>query len=89
MKDWLQNNLTLRLKNNLKSSDKYQNNGQRKLKVYKKYVYTSLGIPVFFPEIRLLGKWLKDSGFKNGQSVIVSTEQNKITITIETESQVG
>ena len=54
----------------------------RKLKVQyifqrracQKYALTS--------EIRLVGKWLEDSGFKYGEVIIIKVERNKLTIKV-------
>ncbi len=35
---------------------------------------------VFFPEIRLSGKWLQDICFNSGQAVTVQHEKDKIVI---------
>ncbi len=36
---------------------------------------------VLFPEIRLIGRWLQDYGFKPGQYIEVKQEHGKLTIT--------
>jgi toxic protein SymE len=51
----------------------------RKLKVYGKFTNHSNN-KSFVPEIRLSGKWLKELGFKQGQSIIIICEEDKITI---------
>ncbi len=57
---------------------------ERHLKVYPKYFErVNSRCPAIFPEIRLCGKWLKSIGFKHGQTIKVSQQQNKITITVE------
>ncbi|MGJ7030567.1 SymE family type I addiction module toxin [Niabella hirudinis] len=57
----------------------------RRLKVYEKiliyhegYLNSTLSR---FPEIRLMGKWLKDSGFLPGDTIQVLVEANKLVIT--------
>ena len=52
----------------------------RKLKVYSKHNAKCNGKITFVPEIRLSGKWLKELGFKQGQSIIITCEEDKITI---------
>ncbi|MFN4313460.1 MAG: SymE family type I addiction module toxin [Chitinophagaceae bacterium] len=57
----------------------------RRLKVYKRLFdrgggFLPLQYTVNFPEIRLIGKWLKDCGFEPGQRIEVTTEQGKLTI---------
>lgn len=52
----------------------------RRLKVYPKYVSRTV-----FPEIRLCGKWLQETGFHDGQMIIVRHEKNKIVIVPDDE----
>lgn len=52
----------------------------RHLKVYPKYFQRSYE-SVIFPEIRLCGKWVQESGFSCGQPVTVQYEPNRIIIT--------
>lgn len=59
----------------------FQQPEQRQLKIYERYIPRSCSRNVFFPEIRLCGKWLQDLGFNTGQSVTVSYEEGKIIIT--------
>ncbi|MCP1996077.1 SymE family type I addiction module toxin [Flavobacterium sp. HSC-61S13] len=60
----------------------------RLIKVYSKYVYRIKSWPpVFFPEIRLCGKWLQELGFKPGQTIKIIHKKSKITITIEKQSE--
>lgn len=64
--------------------------GVRTLKVYDKIFlrrsrFAGVGDKaVLYPEIRLIGKWLKDCGFEPGQHIAVTTEYNKLTITHST-----
>lgn len=58
----------------------------RRIKVYEKILvrrqaYLSEKYNVYFPEIRLMGKWLLDCGFRPGQQIEVHTEEDKLTIT--------
>ena len=57
----------------------------RKLKILPKY-FPRVWQEAVFPEIRLAGKWLQDMGFTCGKKVDVVYEKNKITITLEEES---
>ncbi len=53
----------------------------RKKKVYTKFrsrTYDNITIP----EIRLEGKWLEKLGFKEGETIIIQQETNKLTIMI-------
>lgn len=55
---------------------------KRKLKVYAKcFSRAYFGVAVF-PEIRLAGKWLHNTGFHCGKNVAIQYEQNKIVITL-------
>ena len=56
--------------------------GKRQLKIYPKY-FSRTYDSIIFPEIRLCGKWLQDSGFKCGEAVHVKYEKNKIVITVD------
>lgn len=40
---------------------------------------------VFFPAIQLSGKWLEESGFKNGQVVNITCEERRLIITVAKE----
>jgi len=40
---------------------------------------------IVVPEIKMEGKWLKDSGFEQGKYVSVDIQQNKLTITLNEE----
>lgn len=63
----------------------------RRMKVYDKIMRRGgdglYSYHVLFPEIRLTGKWLQDCGFKSGQEIEVSTEANKLVITIPQDSK--
>lgn len=54
----------------------------RKLKIHTKYQRGTFG-GTTIPEIRLNGKWLDKLGFKQGQTVIIDEENNKLTITLD------
>lgn len=56
----------------------------RKLKIYSKFRYRRWDHTIV-PEIRLEGKWLDKLGFKQGQTIIIEQEQNKLTITLDNE----
>jgi len=54
----------------------------KRLKVYTAYQAGSYKMmPV--PEIRLKGKWLKEIGFEEGNTIKVQQRKNKITITLD------
>ncbi|MDR2238113.1 MAG: type I toxin-antitoxin system SymE family toxin [Chryseobacterium sp.] len=42
---------------------------------------------VFFPEIRLAGKWLLESGFEPGDRVVVTVCRNRIVLEKETKDE--
>lgn len=52
---------------------------ERKLKVGYKYQQRAYQM-VKSPEIKLTGKWLKESGFRIGQDVKVLVEQDRLII---------
>jgi toxic protein SymE len=56
---------------------------ERQLKVVTKYQYRSFHQVITVPEIRLIGKWLKESGFEEGKQVKVQVQNNKLTITLK------
>lgn len=58
----------------------------RKLKVHSKYQPRRCG-EVHIPEIKLLGKWLAELGFKQGQTVKIEQEMNKLIITLDNDSE--
>lgn len=53
----------------------------RKLKIHTKY-RTRKYDETKIPEIRLEGKWLEALGFKQGQTVKIKQQKNKLTITV-------
>ncbi|MBO9595457.1 MAG: SymE family type I addiction module toxin [Niabella sp.] len=61
-------------------------NNKRKLKVYEKAISYHMGCAysttAYFPEIRLMGKWLTDYGFKPGDYVEVTARPNGLIITL-------
>jgi toxic protein SymE len=54
----------------------------RKLKIHTKYQARRYRY-VDIPEIRLEGKWLNELGFKQGQTVTIELENNKLIITVD------
>lgn len=69
----------------MKEEKKFQKSGIRQLKVHQKYILRPYHRYVVFPEIRLCGKWLQETGFNCGQSVLVCHKKNKIIITLNKE----
>jgi len=58
----------------------------RKLKILTKY-RTRKYDETKIPEIRLEGKWLEALGFKQGQTVKIKQQKNKLTITVVNEQK--
>ena len=58
----------------------------RKLTIHSKFRNRKRGNTTV-PEIRLEGKWLDTLGFKQGQKVKIQQEENKLTITIDSEKE--
>lgn len=56
---------------------------ERKLTVSYKFQNRAYQQMVIIPEIRLTGKWLKKSGFGEGQKVNVIVEKKKLIITLD------
>ncbi|MCD2421253.1 type I toxin-antitoxin system SymE family toxin [Niabella pedocola] len=65
----------------------------RWLKVYERIVSYNAGYlrntVSRFPEIRLMGKWLADSGFMPGDAIRVSVEAGKLVITRDADGEEG
>lgn len=55
----------------------------RKLKIHTKHQARAYRTTITIPEIRLEGKWLDKLGFKEGQTVNIVEEKNKLIITID------
>ncbi len=53
----------------------------RKMRIYKHYFPRAWSNYVVFPEIRLAGRWLMESGFVPGQRIRVTCEYERIVIT--------
>jgi toxic protein SymE len=51
------------------------------MRICNKYFNRKYGPGVMFPDIRLCGKWLFETGFKAGQYIEVKCEENRIVIT--------
>ena len=66
-----------------------QLNGKRQLKVYYKAFARSYSRIVLLPEIRLCGKWLRDIDFDSGKKVTVEHSENKIIITVDSDTKVA
>ncbi len=53
---------------------------ERKLRVGYKFQNRAFQQMVMIPEIKLTGKWLKESGFDEGQDVKVFVQDKKLVI---------
>lgn len=53
---------------------------ERKLKVGYKFQNRAFHQMVKMPEIKLSGKWLRESGFSEGQEVRIEVENQKLII---------
>ncbi|MEO4006000.1 SymE family type I addiction module toxin [Flavobacterium sp. CAU 1735] len=67
-----------------KSHDKERLSQIRRITVYGKAFQRTYGRYVYYPEIRLAGKWLQDTGFKTRMKVKISYSYKKIIITVDT-----
>ncbi|WP_168732731.1 SymE family type I addiction module toxin [Flavobacterium supellecticarium] len=56
----------------------------RLVSVYGKAFPRAYGRYVYYPEIRLAGKWLQEAGFKTTMKVKISCEYRKLIITVDT-----
>ncbi|WAC11509.1 SymE family type I addiction module toxin [Dyadobacter pollutisoli] len=62
--------------------EKISKSGEKQLKICSKYYQRENFRAVFFPEIRLAGKWLQDLGFECGEEVMVKFSEKKLEITL-------
>jgi toxic protein SymE len=62
--------------------EKISISGEKQLKICEKYYSRENFRAVFFPEIRLAGKWLEDLGFECGEQVTVKYSEKKLEITL-------
>ena len=53
---------------------------ERKLTVGYKFQNRAFSQMVMMPEIKLTGKWLRESGFEEGQQVKVIVQEKKLVI---------
>lgn len=62
-------------------------NKERVLKINSKFQPRAYRNVVRVPEIRLTGKWLKNSGFEEGAQIKVEVRQKRIVITLLEEEE--
>ncbi|MDR3022761.1 MULTISPECIES: SymE family type I addiction module toxin [unclassified Chryseobacterium] len=65
---------------------KYKIITYRNLTVFHKGFERAYRRIVFFPEIRMAGKWLQDCGFEPGDKVLVTVSKNQIILEKEVVS---
>lgn len=65
--------------------DKKIKKSDRKLKVVSKHQPRDYHQYAIVPEIRLCGKWLKESGFEEGMHVNVEVQNSRLIITLNEE----
>jgi len=66
-------------------ADKKNIRTERQLKIVTKHQHRSYHQIIRVPEIRLVGKWLRESGFEEGKYVSITVENNKLTIVLNEE----
>jgi toxic protein SymE len=54
---------------------------ERTIKISGKY-QSRVNEEIIVPEIKLSGKWLKESGFSSGRQVAVQVEKDRLVITL-------
>lgn len=59
---------------------------KRKLRIQSKYRERTFDSTTV-PEIRLVGKWLDELGFKEGKQVVIDQKKNKLTIKLLAEKR--
>jgi toxic protein SymE len=68
------------MKKKISSPNKYKIFRSRNLKVFRKSFARAYYNEVFFPEIRIAGKWVQDCGFEAGDRVAVIVSRNQIIL---------
>ncbi len=54
----------------------------RKMRICRRFFERQTGHCAIFPDIRLCGRWLQDSGFRPGQYIRIKHRYQHITITV-------
>lgn len=67
----------------LKLGNKKNTKKERKLTISSRYQPRAYRQSVIVPEIRLIGKWLEELGFKEGKQVKVLIKNNSLTLTVD------
>jgi toxic protein SymE len=60
--------------------NKYKEFRNRNLTVFLKSFSRAYGKTVFFPEIRIAGKWVQQCGFQPGDRILVTVCRNQIIL---------
>jgi toxic protein SymE len=64
---------------------KYNELHNRNLTVFLKSFSRAYGKIVYFPEIRIAGKWVQQCGFQAGDKILVSVSKNQIILEREVD----
>ncbi|NIF05171.1 type I toxin-antitoxin system SymE family toxin [Chryseobacterium sp. Tr-659] len=67
------------------NSSKYNELHNRNLTVFLKSFSRAYGRIVYFPEIRITGKWVQQCGFQAGDRIVVTVSRNQIILEREVE----
>ncbi len=62
------------------NSSKYNELHNRNLTVFLKSFSRAYGRIVYFPEIRVTGKWVQQCGFQAGDKILVTVRRNQIIL---------
>lgn len=62
------------------NSSKYNELHNRNLTVFLKSFSRAYGRIVYFPEIRITGKWVQQCGFQAGDKILVTVSRNQIIL---------
>ncbi|MGR3857550.1 SymE family type I addiction module toxin [Chryseobacterium indologenes] len=62
------------------NSSKYNALHNRNLTVFLKSFSRAYGRIVYFPEIRITGKWVQQCGFQAGDKILVTVSRNQIIL---------
>ncbi|QRA42825.1 SymE family type I addiction module toxin [Chryseobacterium cucumeris] len=62
------------------NSSKYTELHNRNLTVFLKSFSRAYGRIVYFPEIRITGKWVQQCGFQAGDKILVTVSRNQIIL---------
>lgn len=69
------------------NSSKYNELNNRYLTVFLKSFSRAYGKIVYFPEIRIAGKWVQQCGFKAGDKILVTVSRNQIILEREVDCE--